>query len=105
MVLVFIIQFLNTGPFLLLINADLSNFDNPLISWLQAGYYTDFTVRWYKDVGRIITNTMTNIIFWPILEFILLYFLRFLARFYDRGCSCRNNSTKKKSIQDYVEIY
>ena len=90
-----------------MINADLSDFNNPLLSWLNAGYYSDFTVRWYKDVGKIITSTMTNIIFWPILEFCGFFTLRYLARFYDRGCCCccRKNLTKKKTIQDYVDLY
>ena len=56
-------------------------------------------------MGQIITSTMTNIIFWPILEFCVFFSLRFLARFYDRGCSCKNESTKKRSISDYIDLY
>lgn len=98
MIIVFIIQFLNTGPFLLLINADLRELDNPILNNISAGYYSDFTVRWYRDVGKIITSTMTNSIFFPVIEFFGFVVIRILARFIDRGFSCRSNSTKKKSI-------
>jgi hypothetical protein len=98
MVFVFIIQFLNTGPFLLLINADLTDHGNFLVNWINAGYHSDFTIRWYKDVGKIIIRTMINTIFWPVIEFFGFFSLRFAARFLDRGCSCRGNKTKKRSI-------
>jgi hypothetical protein len=43
MLLVFVIHFFNTGPFLVLINADLSDFGLSFLSTLRRGIYTDFT--------------------------------------------------------------
>lgn len=51
MIYVFILQFLNTGPLLLLINANLSELDVPLFSRISSGAYPDFTTLWYDDVG------------------------------------------------------
>jgi len=50
---------LNTGPFLLLANADLSEAGIPILSSIFTnGYHKDFTVGWYRDVGKIIQQAM-----------------------------------------------
>ena len=59
LIYIFIIQFINTGPFLLLANADMSESGIPLLSNLFVfGEHRDFTVSWYKDVGKIVINAM-----------------------------------------------
>lgn len=44
---VFFIQFFNTGPFLILVNAHLNDLELPLLSYINAGIYTDFGPKWY----------------------------------------------------------
>jgi|LauGreDrversion4_2_1035121.scaffolds.fasta_scaffold341220_2 hypothetical protein len=52
---ILIVQFLNMGPFLLLINSDLSEIGIPLIGKLITdGKHGDFTQKWYLDIGPII---------------------------------------------------
>jgi hypothetical protein len=59
LIFIFIIQFFNTGPFLLLANADMSDSGIPLLSkFFIFGQHRDFTVSWYKDVGKIVINAM-----------------------------------------------
>jgi hypothetical protein len=59
LIYIFIIQFMNTGPFLLFANADMSESGIPLLSkFFVFGHHRDFTVSWYKDVGKIVINAM-----------------------------------------------
>lgn len=104
MVLVFLIQFFNTGPLLLLVNADLSQFNLPLLNLLDAGVYTDFGPKWYGDVGQAIVTTMLFNMVFPIIEFFIFGSIRFLRRMADRGCSMRRR-TKKTLLYDYLELY
>jgi hypothetical protein len=84
MVAIFVIQFLNTGIILLFINADLSQSGIPILDKLLVlGYHRDFTVDWYKDVGKIITSTMIKNISWPIIEFFIWFTYRTVFRMWD----------------------
>ena len=48
MMSVFILQFLNTGPFILIANGDFSELKVPFIpDCLNRGIHTDFTAKWY----------------------------------------------------------
>ena len=77
---VFINQFLNTGILFLLVNMDISEFT----SLIQVdGLHPDFTITWYKDVGKTIINTMISNMFWPIIEFCMFFVIRVLKRLYD----------------------
>ena len=109
MVAIFVIQFLNTGIILLFINADLSQSGIPILDKLLVlGYHRDFTVDWYKDVGKIITSTMIKNISWPIIEFFIWFTYRTVFRMWDqRWCNCcsRKKSTRQKTMQGYIEIY
>lgn len=82
MIFVFIIQFLNTGPLLLMINSDFSEFlERSYDNKVDAGYYSDFTIRWYKDVGGIIISTMCLTIIWPVIEFLIGISMRSIKRY------------------------
>lgn len=105
MQLIFLFQFMNTGPFLLLVNSDLSELKLPIVSKLSKGLNTDFTQRWYSDIGLIIVNTMTFNMFFPIIEFVGFFLLRFAYRLWDSGLTLRATSTKSKSIDNYVDLY
>ena len=85
---ILIVQFLNMGPFLLLINSDLSEIGIPFIgSLFKEGKHGDFTQKWYLDIGPIIVQSMIYNVFWPIIEFFMWwFFLRFLKRLKDNYC-------------------
>ena len=105
MIFVFILQFFNTGPLVMLINANLFWSRLPLISRLNAGIHPDFTVEWYTDVGRAIINTMIFNIEWPIIEFFAFFFMRLAWRLLDRSICHSSWRTKAKTIQKYVDLY
>jgi len=53
MLYVFFLQFLNTGPLTLLANGDFRELEIPILSkYFTYGFYRDFTVNWYMDVGK-----------------------------------------------------
>lgn len=103
---ILLVQFLNMGPFLLLINSDLSEIGIPFIgSLLKEGKHSDFTQKWYLDIGPIIVQSMIYNVFWPIIEFFIWYSVRFFYRFMDNCryylCCCSNSYkyyTKTKTI-------
>jgi len=109
MVFLFLIQFINTSVILLFINADLSRSGIPILDKiLLLGYHPDFTVNWYRDVGKIITSLMIKNISWPIIEFSFWFGVRILTRLWDkRWCRCcgKGKATRAKTIEAYVEIY
>lgn len=109
MIAIFLIQFINTGIILLFINADLSRSGIPFLDKiLVLGHHTDFTVYWYRDVGKIITSLMIKNISWPIIEFSMWYAIRVAKRLWDQRwfrCCNKERSTKTKTIEAYVEIY
>lgn len=105
MIYVFIIQFINTGPILLLINANLENSSIPFMNFINNGVHSDFTNFWYRDVGKIIINTMIFNISFPILEFIGFFSMRLGFRLLDRGLSCAAWKTRSKTIQGYIDIH
>jgi hypothetical protein len=77
---VFILQFLNTGPLFLIVNMDLSEYTSIMPFY---GLHPDFTISWYKDVGKTIVSTMIFNMFWPIIEFIIFYLIRLAYRLKD----------------------
>jgi hypothetical protein len=60
---------------------------------------------WFNDIGYTLVGAMMFNIYWPLIEFVSFYFLRFLMRLIDRGFGCNTDKTKKTTIQQYVEIY
>jgi hypothetical protein len=105
MICVFFIQFFNTGPLLILTNADLSQVGLPLLDVVKAGFHPDFTVRWYKDVGQIILDTMTINIFIPIFELLGSIGTKTLLRILDKKFRSDEWKTKKKTIESYIDLY
>jgi hypothetical protein len=103
MILVFLIQFFNTGPLLLLINADLTELGIPILSQIvYKGFHPDFTVRWYKDVGAILIDVMISNILAPVIEFGIAFGSTIVYKFLDRKSFKKNYTTKKHSIESYI---
>ena len=87
----------------MLVNASLSEAGLP-ISFFN-GQYPDFTFEWYDDVGASLVQTMLINAFSPIIEFGVFYILGVMLRWKDRGFSNDTSKTKKKTIQQYVNLY
>jgi len=85
MMVIFIVQFFNTGILLLLVNANLSETRLWGLNKIFTGPYTDLNGDWYNDVGGIITYAMTFGAIFPLIEFAGFWSLRAFTRFMDRG--------------------
>ena len=101
----FIVQFFNSGVLLLLINANLS--EQPFSFGLTSGSLSDFNGRWFQTIGNVLVGAMIFNTYYPILEAVLYWFLRWQGRCRDRGCRCPSaeETTKQKAIQGYLDMY
>jgi hypothetical protein len=90
----FLVQFINTGVVILLVNARVSEIALPDFIPLFAGKYNDFSVEWYKFVGSTISFTMLINIVSPHAGALIGVFISGLTRCLDRGCSCDPKRTK-----------
>ena len=54
----FVAQFFNTGLILLLVHANLSEQNIPILSHIIKSEYYDYEPDWYQTVGNKIVNTM-----------------------------------------------
>jgi hypothetical protein len=95
---VFIAQFFNTGFVLLLANANLEETHIPFLNKVVRSIYTDFSDPWYKDVGATIIKTMMIGAVMPVVEFCMMYSLRYGFRMMDRSFKKDDTKSKKKSI-------
>jgi len=94
----FISQFFNTGILLLLTNA---NFEKTFLSFIPInGEHSDFTTRWYLDMGPLIIKTMQISSVFPLISFLLLFMPKLLLRIYDGGIFYFRgpHATRKTSI-------
>jgi len=102
---IFIMQMINTGLILLLVNADVKAVyqkypDFPLFT----GKYQDLTPQWYYDIGSTIAFSLILNVFIPHLAIIMSQMLTLCRRCWDSGCTCDGSKSKlRKSI--YKELY
>lgn len=101
---IFISSFFNTAILLLITN---SNTQQSHLAWLGlSGQFPDMTYEWYFTIAPALVQTMLINAVFPIVEIGYSYPLRVFWRLLDRGfCSCDTTKTKKKSIQQYVNVY
>ena len=88
-----IVQFINTGALVLLLNADI-----PSSLWLfRVGRFSDLTTQWYSSAGSPIVLTMLiNIVLpqiYPLLQIIYASILRCI----DRSCSFDRSFTRSRT--------
>jgi len=69
MVFVFVVQFLNTGIIICLINANTREAGLPFD--IFNGNNPDFTYNWYNEVGVAIISIMTFNAYSPLVEIII----------------------------------
>lgn len=103
MVGVFIAQFFNTGILLILVNANFS--DSGLPSGFFNREYPDFTSAWYTDIGSALTQTMLINAILPFIMIFVAIGMKFGFRCLDRKFTLNTYNSKKKTVQQYVDLY
>ena len=101
---IFLTQFFNTAFLLLLFNANMTETSIPFFNQIFKGRYTDFNDRWYTDVGITIIKSMIIAAIFPLIEVIVFGGFRRWKHAVDRDCSGDIFRSKKKSIQQYVDV-
>lgn len=100
---IFVVQFFNTAILLILTNANTSDAGLGFLPF--KGMYSDLTFEWYNDIGSSFIMTMLVGALLPIIEFASGYGQKVVFKFLDRGCKCKGEDTKKKTIQSYINLY
>lgn len=94
----FICYFFNTAIILLLINMNLSEHEPTQFWGFINGQYTDYSPKWYSDVGYQIYQTFLVQMLMPYV-FLLIELLTIgIFRGLDTGCTCNKQKTKTKNI-------
>lgn len=100
---IFVVQFFNTAILLILTNA---NTESAGLGFLPfKGMYPDLNFEWYNDIGASFITTMIVGAMLPVIEFGSGYAQKVVFKFLDRGCKCKGDQTKKKTIQAYINLY
>lgn len=90
----------------MLINANLS--EQVIGFGLTSGSMSDFNGPWFKTIGNVLVGAMFFNLYYPIIEALLYWLIRWQGRCRDRGCRpcpSENDTTKKTSIQAYLDMY
>lgn len=95
---IFFSQFFNTGILLMLSSANFKETKVPILNSFDQGLYTDFTEEWYRDVGVIIVKTMAIASVMPVIEFFMMWGLKYAFRLFDRSFSRDIFKSRKRSI-------
>lgn len=100
---IFIVQFFNTAILLILTNA---NTEDAGLGFLPfKGMYNDLNFEWYNDIGSSFITTMTTAAIFPVIEFGIAFSMKFAFKFLDKGCKLNGDTTKKNTIQAYINLY
>jgi hypothetical protein len=98
----FVLQFINTGLLVLLLNAQITS---PTFSLLRSGENSDFNASWYTSVGTSIILTMLlNIIVPHVMPFLLTLYAS-MKRCCDRDCSDNRKITHKYTQAELNELH
>ena len=100
MVSVFWITFINYGIIYLAASWDMRDSVIPLWNKLFSGLYPDFNALWFNDVGVLVVAIMMSNMYWPPLEFFMMWGIRLLYRMIDQRSLCPTNqyNTRCKTI-------
>jgi hypothetical protein len=97
----FLIQLINTGVIILLVNARITEINLPSFIPLFQGKYSDFSVEWYRVVGSTISFTMLINIVTPHISAMSGVIIGGILKCLDRSCCCDPRKTKKRLQEDY----
>lgn len=103
---IFVATFINTGIILLLTNANLSY---SVLSFIPIdNQFADLDRNWYLDIAPSLTQTMLIQAFFPYIEFMMNWSIKWLLRRKDTGC-CKGKDktlrTKTVTLQQYVNLH
>ena len=104
----FYLTFFNTGILVCVANA---SFWHMIPVGFMEHYFGKAKVNhevgsrwWYENVGPLIVETMTIQAILPILNFLVVYFVRKLKQIFDRVASS-NGVTFKSDLAGYVDLF
>jgi len=96
-----IVQFINTGALVLLLNADI-----PSSLWLfRVGRFNDLTSQWYKSAGSPIVLTMVINIVLPHVFPLLQVFIKSCLRCIDRRCTFDRTLTRSMTQTELNKLH
>ena len=101
---VFIVQFFNTAFLLLMVNANMTE-QGSFFKLVFNRRIPDFNTLWFADIGHTLVGAMMFNVYWPVFEFFAFYGMRTTFRLLDRKFGCNSDSSRKTTIQQYVEVY
>jgi hypothetical protein len=99
--MVFVCQLFNTGFLLMLCNGNLSEQGFPMFN----GALTDFNAAWFTSMGETIVGSMKFNAWFPIPFEFGMYMMRVGFRLLDKIGTAEGKTTKKISVQQYVNTY
>lgn len=102
---VFVSQFFNTGIIILILNMNFGEHEPREFWGLFNGRYTDYSPRWYKDVGAQIYQTYFVQMLMPYINLLIEYLLLKLGHCLDGGCGCDKRKTKCKNLHQFKDAY
>jgi hypothetical protein len=106
---IFVLQFLNIGLVLLLVNMQIDGFKTGIPDFpIFSGDYADFTPAWFAKVGAVILSSMVIGVFTPHLSILIFAILKKFKKWSDSGCSNGRERTKKvikKNLKAPLLIY
>jgi hypothetical protein len=100
---IFVVQFFNTAILLILTNANTADAGLGFLPF--KGMYPDLNFEWYNDIGSSFLTTMFTAAVFPIIEFCIAFGMKTAFKFLDRGCKLSGDTTKKNTIQAYINLY
>lgn len=107
MLAIFYMNLLNYGLVYMLAPWDSRESKLPGVEKIFGGMYTDFNAYWFNDVGDLIVGTMVFNMYYPILEFVMYWAIRWLYRAIDQRSCCTNNEkrSRAKTMQGFEATY
>ena len=100
-VYLFMVQLINTGGLILLLNA----FIQTDFALLRSGNFWDFTQGWYTSVGTSICLTMLLQVVTVHVSPLVFGVYKSAARCWDRGCTCDRGITRTKVQNELNMLY
>lgn len=104
-----ILQFINIGVIVLIINFDFTGTNEDGTKKLFLGFlpffngsYKDFNSEWFSQIGKTLTLTLLINIFTPHISKITMPFLKLFKRCSDRNCT--GEFWRKKKYDEDIDV-
>ncbi|KAA0163982.1 hypothetical protein FNF31_02531 [Cafeteria roenbergensis] len=96
----FLLQFLNTGALVLILNAQIDTEFEPL----RKGQFRDYSAEWYRSVGVSLTIVMLANVFIPHLTPLFFCMKSGTDLCIDRRCTCDPTITRATTAQQLAQV-